>query len=228
MEVHESAETAGSCKGALVAMKLDTKKLASILGKEARYTFDLPKGCSKEDFEAVFTDQFPRSQHFAGFLNEGLFALEFDSNGHTIQQSWVGCLRLGVYLSERFAADLDDARRCTTAQDLAEELEEFEHDFQDIAAELRTDSELLDDKLCLAGCGFHRLESTGFCSVHAALAPRRAEYAVQHSKKVREDICETIARYQAFALEPLPAEFSEELSGDGWDATVTFRCAGYR
>jgi hypothetical protein len=220
METHSSAETSEN-EVTPIAARLDTKKLASILGKEARYMFELPKGCPKDDFEAAFADQFPRSQHFAGFLNEDLFALEFDLDGR-------GCLRLGVYLSERLAADLDEARRTATAQDLAEELEDFVNDFRGVAAELRTDPGQLDDGLCLAGCGFYRQESTGFCSVHAPLAPRRAEYAAQHSEKVREDICEAVTRYQAFASEPLPAEFSEEFSGDGWGAVVTFRIAGYR
>jgi len=220
MEVHGSAKSVDNGVAPIVA-RLDTKKLASILGKEALYMFDLPKGCPKDDFEAAFADQFPRSQHFAGFLNEDLFALEFGPEGR-------GCLRLGVYLSERLAADLDEARQTTTAQDLAEELEDFANDFRGVIAELRAEHEQLDDGLCLAGCGFHRQESTGFCSVHAPLAPRRAEYAAQHSKKVREDICEVVARYQAFVSEPLPEEFDEEFSGDGWDAIVSFRNAGYR
>ncbi len=202
------------------AARLDTKRLASILGKEARYKFELPKGCPKNEFETVFYDQFPRSQHFAGFLNEGLYTLEFDPEG-------LGCLRFGVYLSERVAGTLDEARRTATAQDLAEDLEEFVNDFQSVVAELRPDSELLDDGRCLAGCGFYRENSTGFCSIHAPLAPKRAEYAVRHSKKVREDICAAIARYQAFASEPLPLEFSEEFSGDDWDGVVTFRNASF-
>lgn len=135
---------------------------------------------------------------------------------------------MGVFLSEPTGSSLDEARQNITKGELAEDLEEFVSEYQDVVGALRPGSEPLDDGECLAGCGFYRQESTGFCSKHAALAPKREEYAVQHSKKVRKNICEAIARYQAFVLEPLPAEFSEEFSGDGWDATVTFRNAGYR
>lgn len=219
MEDHDKTETTRD-ENAPTPANLDTKKLASILGKEARYMFELPKGCPKEEFEAVFRDQFPRSQHFAGFLNEGYFALEFETEQH-------GCLRLGVYLSDPFSESLDEARRNVTAEDLAESLEEFVNDYQDVVGELRPASELLDDGRCLAGCGFYRQESTGFCSKHAPFAPKREEYALEHSKRVREDICDVIARYQAFASEPLPAEFDEKFSGDGWDGVVLFRNAGY-
>lgn len=199
---------------------LDTKKLADILGKEARYTFDLPDGCTQKDFEYAFNDQFPRSLHFDGFLNEGLYSIEFDAERH-------GRLRFGVSFSEPLGSDLDEERQYRTVEWAKEELEEFEEDFRGLVAELSpTSGELLDDGHCLAGCRFWR-NGSGFCSKHAALAPKRAEYALRHSKRVHRDICAAIARYQAFAAAPLPDEFEESFCGDGWEGAVIFRSAGF-